>query len=247
MPGGDGPSGWDFLTLLTWWNLYTLPAALLAAGVTVVLWNRRFERSSTGDASLDGRRLVHIVALIHLGISVQAMVRLAQELLTMREMGVAESFANFIGQTISVAVNPLLALGFWRAWRWARRLAIGWYVLLSLIGVIVTVWRFRFHAPIDLTWWPDYFAGKLMPVFLLAVMFMPRVKRVFGRPRNALATDAQPAANEPEPNPVRRWSIISLIALLCMIIVFSNLAVDSADWIDRSLSTSELEPDDLPQ
>ncbi len=185
MPGGDGPSGWDFLTLLTWWNLYTLPVLLLAVGVTVVLRNRRFERSSTGDAGLDGRRLVKIVALIHLGISVQAMVRLAQELLTMREMGVAESFANLIGQTISVVVNPLLALGFWRVWRWARRLAIGWYVLLSFIGVMVTVWRFRFQAPIDLTWWPDYFAGKLMPVFLLAVMFLPRVKRVFARPRNA--------------------------------------------------------------
>ena len=56
-------------------------------------------------------------------------------------------------------------------------------MLLSVIGVIVTVWRWSFHAAIDLTWWPDYFAGKLMPLFLLVVMFLPRVRRVFAGPK----------------------------------------------------------------
>ena len=46
MPEGDGPSGWDFLTLLSWWSLFALPALLLAAGMTVVLRNRRFDRGS---------------------------------------------------------------------------------------------------------------------------------------------------------------------------------------------------------
>ena len=86
-----------------------------------------------------------------------------------------------------------------------------------------------------------------MPIFLLVAMFLPRVKRVFARSRIPLAKDVALTANDPEPSPNRRWSIISLITLLCMIIEFSNLAVDSAEWIDRSLNASSLEPDDLPQ
>ena len=183
MPEGGEPTAWDFLTLLKAWNLYALPALLFTAGLVVVLRNRRFERKNAAGVGLDGRRLVKIAAFIHLGISVQAVVRLTQELLTMREMGVPESIPNLIGQTISVIVNPLLALGFWRASRFARWPAILWYVLLAVIGVIVTYWRWNFHAAIDLTWWADYFAGKLMPLFLLVVMFLPRVRRAFSRPK----------------------------------------------------------------
>jgi hypothetical protein len=243
MPEGEEPIAWDFLTLLRAWNLYALPALLFAAGLFVVLRNRRFERTSAADVGLDGRRLVKIAAFIHLGISAQAVVRLVQELLTMREMGVPESIPNLIGQTISVIVNPLLAFGLWRAWRLARWTAILWYVLLSAIGVIVTVWRWRFQATIDLTWWADYFAGKLMPLFLLVVMFLPRVKRVFARPKVTPESDLEQIAKGPASAPSGRWSIISLITLLCLIIVFSNLVVDSADWIERSLSGSGFQPD----
>ena len=43
MPEGGEPTAWDFLTLLNAWNLYALPALLFAAGLVVVLRNRRFE------------------------------------------------------------------------------------------------------------------------------------------------------------------------------------------------------------
>ena len=117
MPEGDGLIAWDFRTALLWWNLFALPALLVVTAVFVAARNRRLERNNPAALDLDGRRLVKIAALIHLGISIQALVRLIQELLTMREMGVPESFANFVGQTLSVIVNPLLALGFWRGRR----------------------------------------------------------------------------------------------------------------------------------
>ncbi len=244
MPEGDIPAAWDFRTLLAWWNLCALPALLLAAAAFVVVRNRRFKRNNIAviDIGLDGRRLVKIAALVHLGISVQAVVRLTQELLSMREMGVTESFANLVGQTFSVVVNPLLALGFWRCWRAARWTAIAWYVLLSAIGVIVTVWSSRFQVAIDPIWWADYFAGRLMPFFLLFVMFLPRVRRVFARRKPKLAGDTEPAATEPAPATSPRWSIISMFALLCLIVVYSNLAVDTADWIERSIAA----PIDVP-
>ncbi len=242
MPEGDGPLTWDFRTALLWWNLFALPALLVVTAVFVVVRNRRRDRNNPAVIGLDGRRLVKIAALIHLGISVQALVRLIQELLTMREMGVTESFENLVGQTCSVIVNPFLALGFWRSLRSARWTAIPWYALLSVISVIVTSVIFRFPAALDPLWWADYFAGRLMPLFLLFVMFLPRVKRVFARPKVKPAAAIEQASNEPEPAMNARWSSISIFALLCLIVVFSNLAVDSADWVERSIVAS----DDLP-
>ncbi len=128
MPEGDGPLAWDFRTLLLWWNLFALPALLVVTTVFVVVRNRRLDRNNPAAIDLDGRRLVKIAALIHLGISVQALVRLIQELLTMREMGVTESFENLVGQTCSVIVNPLLALGFWRGCAQHDGLQSPWYV-----------------------------------------------------------------------------------------------------------------------
>ncbi len=244
MPEGDIPAAWDFRTLLAWWNLYALPALLLAAAVLVFVKNRRSSTNNiTGiDIGLDGRRLVKIAALIHLGISVQALVRLTQELLTMGEMGVTESFANFVGQTLSVVINPLLALGFWRSSRATRWAAIGWYALLSVIGVNITVFNFRFHVPVDPIWWADFFAGRLMPFVLLFVMFLPRVRRVFARRKPGQTAGTEPAATEPSPATSPRWSIISIFAVLCLIVVYSNLAVDTADWVERSIAA----PNDVP-
>ena len=58
----------------------------------------------------------------------------------MRLMGISESFVNLIAESVSVIINPLVALGLWLAHRWARWLAIGWYLLLSAVGVMVAVW-----------------------------------------------------------------------------------------------------------
>ena len=50
---------------------------------------------------------------------------------------------------------------------------------------------------------------------------------------------AKALASEPASDAARRWSIFSLLALLFLIIAVSNLAVDTADWIDRAMMDSE--------
>jgi hypothetical protein len=234
MPDGDGTSAWDFLTLVTWWNLFALPALLLATGTFVLLkgrWIGRRERK-LADIDFDGRRLVRIVTFIHLGIALHAAMRLVQELLTMRVMGVPESFVNLIEESVLVVVNPLLALGLWLARPSARWLAIAWYAFLSVLGVIVSVWLWR-YAAFDPTWWPDFFAGKVMPFFLLFVMFLPRVKSVFSGAKKGPAADCDLTASAPATTPGRRWSILSAITLLLLMVVVSSLAVGTADWIER--------------
>jgi hypothetical protein len=243
MADGNGPGGWDFLTLVAWWNLYALPAVLLATAAFVVVRKGRLDRQNVGDVFLDSHRLVRIAALIHLGIGLHAALRLVEELLTMRVMGVSESFVNLIAQTVSVVINPLVARGLWRARPAGRRLAIGWYLLLSGIAVYVVVWWWRFHVAVEPGSWPEHFTGKLMPLFLLVVLFLPRVKSVFTRSKTEPAADFELTASGARPAPSGRWSIISLIALLFLIGVISNLGVDIAEWIERTMTSEPTIPD----
>jgi len=231
-----GSTAWDFLTLITGWNLYALPAVLLAAVLFITLKNRRVGTADAAAIGLDGRRLVRVVALIQLVLGLHGAILLAQELLTMRVMGVTESFATFVIEALSVIVYPLLAIGFWRRWRWTRYFAIGWYVFLSVIAVLVAHWYWRYHVAVEPRSWPNHVAGKVMPFFLLFVMFLPRVRRAFARPESGKAAVDEPEAGQAKHEPRPRWSIVSVIALLFSIVVVSNLAVDASDWIERSVA-----------
>jgi hypothetical protein len=236
MPEGQEPAEWDFLTYVTGWNLYALPALLLVTGVFIFLKNRRRRGADPAAIDDDGRRLVRIIALIHLGLAFHGAIRLVQELLTLRVMGVTESFANFIVESLAVIVNPLLAIGFWLARPMARFSAIAWYLFLSAIAVIVTRWYWYYHVPVEPRTWPNHLSGKLMPLFLLVVLFLPRVKQVFARKKKAVPPPNEIDATEAAPALIGRWSVVSLVALLFLIVVVSNLAVDSADWIERSVA-----------
>jgi hypothetical protein len=236
MPEGPEPVAWDFLTFVTGWNLFALPVLLLVTGVVVFLKDRRRRTANPKAIGLDGRRTVRIVALIHLGLGLHGAMRLVQELLTMRVMGVTESFANFIVEVVSVIVNPLLAIGFWRTWRMARYWAIAWYVFLTAIAVYVVHWYWHYQVPVEPRSWPNHLASRVMPLFLLVVMFLPQVKQVFARQKTQTAASDERDANEPAPALGACWSVVSLIALLFLIVVASNLTVDTADWIERSVA-----------
>jgi hypothetical protein len=236
MPEGDGASLWDFLTLATLWSLYGLPLLLLATGAFILVKKRRLDRSNLAEVAGDGRRVVRIVALIHLGLGLHGAVLLVQELLKLRVMGVPESFATLVIETLAVIVNPPLALGLWLARRGARWSAIAWYLFLAVLGVVVARWLWHYGVAIEPRSWPNHLAGKLMPFFLLVVMFLPRVKRVFARPKKKTISEVALEAIEPGPEKMERWSIVSLICLLFLIVVVSNFAVDAADWIERSVS-----------
>ncbi len=236
MPEANGSSAWDFLTLATWWSLYGLPILLLATGTFILVKKRRLDRSNLANVALDGRRVIRIVALIHLVLGLHGAILLVQELLTFRVMGVSESFATLITETLHVIINPPLALGLWLARPWARRLAIAWYLFLAVLGVMVANWMWRYHVAVEPRSWPNHLAGKVMPWFLIVVMFLPRVKRVFARPKKATVTEVGSVADEPSPEPSGRWSILSLIALIFLVVVISNFAVDTADWIERSVA-----------
>src|SRR5262249_29965462 len=149
-----------------------------------------------------------------------------QELLTMRVMGVSESFANFIVESLAVIVNPLLAIGLWLAKPTARFAAIAWYLFLSIIALIVVQWYWRYHVPVQPVTWPNHVCSRVMPLFLLVTMFVPRVKQVFVRQKPGARPSDEFGANELAARRIPRWSVVSLVALLFLIVVASNLAID---------------------
>jgi hypothetical protein len=236
MPEGQERVEWDFLTLITAWNLYALPALLLVTGIFIFVKNRRRQSTNPAAIGLDGPRVVCMIALIHLGLGLHGAIRLAQELLTMRVMGVTESFANFIVEMVTAIVNPLIAAGLWRPRPAARYWAIVWYVFLSAIAVLVVHWYWRYQVPVEARLWPNHLVARVMPLFLLVVMFLPRVKQVFARQKTATVDSEELDANEPAPELGARWSVVSLAVLLFLIVVGSNLTVDTADWIERSVA-----------
>ncbi len=231
MPPEADASAWDFLSLAAWWNLYGLPAVLVAVAIGVVI-RQRLDRSAAStsggtDASQarsSSSRLaaVRMIALIHLGLAIRAGVGLAQELLTLREQGIPQSFpvTGIIVPAIAVAVNLAIGHGLWRLRPWGRKLAIPWDALVAIITALVAAWQWKYRATARLDQWPDYVASDVLPWFLLVVMLLPGTRLLFAEPR---------------PAPGRRGlSPVSIAALLLLIVVASTLAVDVADWVVRS-------------
>jgi len=236
-----GAAEWDFVTLVAWWNLYGLPALLVVVAIAIVV------RRRSGPASIFGEhrvRSIRRIGLIHCALGLHALVSLVQELLTFRTMGIPGSHVGFVGSAISTLVNPALALGLARRRQAARRFAIGWYVILSLIAIVVVAWMFRYGVDVDPATWPVQVASKVMPFFLLLVMILPSTKRLFAK--SAQSKLAGQPGNGEDSLPITRapasWPVVSLVTVLFLIVVCSNLAVDMVDWGYRLIFESEAIP-----
>jgi hypothetical protein len=245
MPASDNSIGRDFLTLVTLWNLYGLPLVLAVVAIGVMIRRRL---TSSAAAGLDGLRTVRLIGLIHYALALRSLVQLMQELLTLRAMGIPESIATLTTCALSVLVNPLLGLALRHRPPRARRWAISWYAFLSLIAVRVTFWLWRYHVEVDPARWPDHLVGYGLPLFLLGVMLLPRIKRVFApesAPRREMGSE--PGDRERVPAPAQtwststpaRWTIVSLLCLSLLIVAGSTLVVDVADWASRLVFESE--------
>jgi uncharacterized membrane protein len=230
MPKIEDSIEWDFVTLVAWWNLYGLPVLLAVVAIAVLIRSGSRPRTTAWQDSL---RTVRRIGLIHCALAIQALILLAQELITMRTMGIPGSHVGLVGGVISTVVNPVLAIGLLRRWSLARGVAIAWYVIRSLLAILVIVWRWYYQVAFDPATWPELAVSRIMPLFLLVVMLLPRVKRVFEK-----GTRAEPPSDKPsdregatplEEAPIG-WPVVSLPTLLFLIVVCSNMVVDAADW-----------------
>jgi hypothetical protein len=240
MPDDGDSTLYDrFLTVVTWWNLYGLPAllAVVAVVVVVVLARRHARAAKIAGLVDDGTLAVRRLGLIHYGLALRAGIFLVQELLTMRTMGIPESLVTLVLSAVAVVINPLLGFGLRRRppRTRTRRWAIAWYTFSSLIASYTTYWLWQYHAAVDLARWPDNLVSLGLPVFLWVVMLLPRTRRAF-----APATEStNPSDREPS---LPGWPWLSLPALLILIVLSSTVAVDAVDWAFRMAT----EPGELP-
>jgi hypothetical protein len=236
MPDGGDLTEWDLLTLIARWNLYGLPVLLLVI-IGTALVRHRFRPAAA--VWLNGIAAVRRIGLIHYGLALRYLIQLVQELLTWRTMGILQSNETFNvrAPALAVLVSALLGFGLRRLSPLARRLAIGWYVLWSLVAIGITAWMWHYRAAVDLADWPDYLVGKAMPLVLVAVMFSPQIKRVFAAPGGQPSARAQEPESAPAPS---GWPVVSLLTLLLLVVVGSTLLVDAADWLSRLVSAPDL-------
>ena len=242
MPAMEDAIEWDFVTVVECWNLYGLPVLLALVAIAVLV--RRRSRPEPSGLS-DSQRIVRRIGLIHCVLAAQALIVLVQALLTMRTMGIPESFVSPIAGLLETLVNPVLAIGLLRRRSLTRRLAIVWYAIRSLLGILIIAWRWYYQVPIDLATWPELLVSRIMPLFLFVVMLLPRIKRVFVKGAKPGPLTAQTSDTELAPplaeSPIG-WPVVSLATLLLLIVAGSNLVVDTADWGYRLAFESESIP-----
>ena len=232
----DDAAGWDFFTVAAWWNLYGLPILLLIVLIVASLRNR--SRAATTARQTAACTLRH-VGLIHFVLAIHGLLALVQELLTLRVMGIPESLISLVGAFVSTIVNSILAVGFLRRRPRLRRVALVWYTWLSLLAAIVLVWLWYYRVYVDVVAWPEQLVSKLLPPFLLVLMMLPQIKRLFVRP---VVDTAAPDTRSSEeggaiatPRTPRRLWLVSLSALFFLIVVCSNLGMSVAEWSHRLL------------
>jgi hypothetical protein len=228
MPDDAPASGWDFLTLVSWWNLYGLPVLLILVGLGLVAWRRKRQGISSRDFVA-----VRTMALVYLGLGLRAAVGLAQELLTLRAQGIPQSnpVTGMILPVVAVVVSLAIGHGLWRLRPWAHRVAIIWNVLAAATSALVTAWQWRYRAVVRPDQWPDYLVSAAVPWLLLVILLLPSVRAVFREPP-ALEVDSH-STSAPRP------TLVSIALLLLLLVVASTLAVDALDWTMRSLAVAE--------
>jgi hypothetical protein len=242
MPEMEDAIEWDFVTVVECWNLYGLPVLLALVAIAVLV--RRRSRPEPSGLS-DSQRIVRRIGLIHCALATQALIVLVQALLTMRTMGIPESFVSPIAGLLETLVNPVLAIGLLRRRSLTRRLAIVWYAIRSLLGILIIAWRWYYQVPFDLATWPELLVSRIMPLFLFVVMLLPRIKRVFVKGAKPGPLAAQTSETElalPLAEAPIGWPVVSLATLLLLIVAGSNLVVDTADWGYRLAFESESIP-----
>jgi hypothetical protein len=239
---------WDFLTLVSVWNVFGLPALLGLVVARSLIRGRTRIPSQGDDDGPDARiAMVRQIGLIHYAAGLRALIAFAQEVLTLRTMGIFQSnpITGLIFPFAAMTVNPLVGRGLRRLRPGARRWAIVWYVLWSFFGVWASYWMWRYGASVSAADWPDHVAGKALPLILLVVMYLPRIRRVFvkqsvGRQeRYDDASRADLALVTGERSRRRGSPLLACLVLLLLIVVCSTLVVDAADWIHRLVVESE--------
>jgi hypothetical protein len=239
MADGGEAFEWDFATLVAWWNLYGLPVLLLAVAVYVLVRRRSRLETTAGD---DPARTVRRIGLIHCLLALQALISLIQELLTLRTMGIPESHIRLAGASIGTVVNPFLGVGLLLSRPLARWSAIAWYAISALIATVAIGWLWRYGVMFDLATWPEQLVSKIMPFYLLVVMFLPQTRRVFTSKAQAEPLGSEPSDQSGEPAPKRAPAgspIVSLLTRWFLIVVCSNLFIDVADWVYRLCTEPE--------
>lgn len=143
---------------------------------------------------------------------------MVQELLTLREMGIPQSFpvTGIIWPFVTLVVDLAIGHKLWRRSPSARRWAIAWQTIQAALVVPICYFLWRYGVPIEAADWPDHLVSKGFPFIIIGLLLNRATARGFARGETV---DHAPAR--------------AIVSLWLLIIAGSTLAVDLADWLFR--------------
>jgi hypothetical protein len=209
------------VTAIAAWNLFGLPALLMAVATgTLVAAKRAKIGSALGPAWSDRRRVVRQFGWIHIGLALWGLTTVVDELWTYRTMGIFPSnpVTGLFGSLLGILVDVPIGLGLLALRRWARWAAVVLAAVRVWIAWWVVSWIWKFGAALDPTEWPRTAVGRVLPVFLLFVLLLPGTAR---------------AVKHAEPPAGRLDGVVALATRLFLVVLGSVVVTDAIDWVAR--------------
>jgi hypothetical protein len=214
-------------TIATVWNLYCLPALLVALSADLLIRGRAYLEPGEPSprAWVIDRSVVQRIGMLHYLLSLWSLTTIASELWSARLMGGLPLSPALFSSILALAVDLPLGLGLRRFWRGARWSAVVVAALRSAVAAWVTSFQQQYGAALDLTEWPRLVVSRALPFFVLTVLLLPSTARVFWT-RGASTSETSP----PRPGGIA----VALVSRVFVVLLSSVVFTDALDWALRA-------------
>jgi hypothetical protein len=228
----------DILDVIEAVDLYVLPPAAVAVVLGALIRGGRApipadagEDEARRLDRLDRERAVRRIGLLNYGLALRSLSIAVPEVQSYFALGGFRLFpvVDIALPVVFAVVNLGIGLGLRRLRLGARWAEVAWNGLVAAIALMWSAWVWGHGGFIDWRNWPDFTVSRVLPVFLVVVMFLPRTAAVVSAEHRALIARTLQVGGRP---PTRR-SIVGAFSLGFLVIVGTVVVLNVLDWVFR--------------
>jgi hypothetical protein len=130
---------------------------------------------------------------------------------------------------LAVIANVPIGLGVRRLRSWGRWGEVAWNGVVAALVLLLSVLLWHYGEAVYASDWPDIAVAKVLPGFLLVLMFLPGTARVVSAEHRALMARTPGVAKRPV-----RCTLVSALTIGFLVILVSVVIRDALDWIVRA-------------
>lgn len=228
----------DILDVIEAVDLYVLPPVVVAVVLGALI--RRGRAPVPADVNedearrldrLDRERAVRRIGLLNYGLALRSLSIAVPEVQSYFALGGFRLLpvVDIALPVVFAVVNLGIGLGLRRLRRGARWAEVAWNGLVAAIALVWTSWVWRHGGFVAWRDWPDFAVSRVLPLFLLVVMLLPRTAAVVSAEHRALVARTPQVGRRP---PARR-SVVGALSLGFLVIVGTVVVLNVLDWIFR--------------